>query len=317
MFDLATHTPVIHDIATLGQAIDQFLLHLHAAGRSPQTIKSYRLRFRRLLAYPEFMEWQPLTAVTPEMLDRYGADLREADLSDASRLAYIQTAKTFFSFCHRRGYISRDPGVDLERPKLNHDARNRVMARQDLYRLLDLASAQARRGNPRNLAILMFMADTGCRRGELTSLTMRNLRLDDLEATVTGKTGSRAVDYTDKTANVMRSWLDVRPDVPHDFVFIGQGQKNDGQPLLPGALNSLFKRMGKRAGVQGRCNPQAVRHLVGQSWTDAVNLELVRMKLGHASITTTAMFYTHQDMTRVKAATALHSVINSYTEEGS
>ncbi|MCA9936814.1 MAG: tyrosine-type recombinase/integrase, partial [Anaerolineales bacterium] len=259
-------------------------------------------------------------------LDRWAASLRDTQvvyadhptrkpvqrpMSDSSRLGYIQDVKALFAFCFRRGYVGRDASADLERPKISHSARNKVMPVQDLYRLLDAAQELAENGKPRDLALLMFLADTGARRGEAVSLRLRNLDLEGLEAHVTGKTGERPVDFTAKTAEALRVWLAIRGELGHDYVFTGQGAKNQGQPLKADAINSIFKRLGKRAGVQ-RCNPQAIRHLVGQSWTDRVNLELVRMKLGHASVTTTAMFYAHQDMERVKAATQLHSLLNSF-----
>jgi integrase len=333
-FALPTSAPAAPriEVATLDQAIEKFLIHLDAADRSPATITAYRARFRRFLAYEEISGDMPLEAITPELLDRWAASLREkrrlyADhryrepverpLSDATRLAYIQTAKTLLAFCHRRGYLDRDVGADLERPHVDHKATNKVMPLQTLYRMLDAAQekAQAEDGNARDLALLMFAADTGARRGEIVSLRIDNLRLEQLEADVIGKTGRRPVDYTEETADVLRLWLQERPDVDHDYVFTGSMagySRNRGGPLSPDAVNSIFRRLAKTAGVTGKCNPQAVRHLVGQQWTDRVNLELVRQKLGHRSVTTTAMFYAHQDMSRVKAATKLHSVLNGY-----
>lgn len=335
-FTLAPATPpttaAAPSVATLDQAIEKFLTHLDAADRSPVTIKAYRARFRRFLAYEEISGDMALETITPEMLDRWAASLRErrrlyADhryretverpLSDATRLAYIQTVKTLLAFCHRRGYLDRDVGADLERPHVDHKAGDKVMPLQTLYRMLDAAweKAQAEDGNTRDLAVLMFAADTGARRGEIVTLQIGHLRLEELEADVVGKTGRRPVDYTAETADVLRLWLQERPDVDHDYVFTGSMagySRNRGGPLSPDAINSIFKRLAKAAGVTGKCNPQAVRHLVGQRWTDRVNLELVRQKLGHRSVTTTAMFYAHQDMSRVKAATNLHSVLNDY-----
>lgn len=299
---------------TLAEVWGVFCLHLHAAGRSPQTVRSYHARFRQFVSHPEIEPNMEMCQITPELLDRFAASLRDPvrQLSDASRLGYIQTLKTFFAFAHRRGYVGTDVGADLSRPKLNHDARGRLMSVPDLYRMLDVASDAAAQGRPRDLALVMFLADTGCRRGEAAGLVLSCLRLDKLEATVSGKTGIRDVDYTAATAAALKMWLDVRRPAEHDYVFTGQGNANMGGPLNPRALNDILHRLAHRAGVRGRYNPQSLRHLVGQTWTDRVNLELVRMKLGHSSVTTTAMFYAHQDMERVKAATGLNSLLNHY-----
>lgn len=81
--------------------------------------------------------------------------------------------------------------------------------------------------------------------------------------------------------------------------------------MLPQAISQIFKRLAKKAGVNGSTNPHALRHLVGQTWADNVNLELVGLKLGHQSVVTTAMYCANQDRARVKAATELHSLLNN------
>ncbi len=331
LLDLATtpahgRKPGVAEMS-LGDAMERFLTHLKAAGRSPRTLTAYRAHWKRLLQFPEVGGGsKSLCEITPEMLDRWAASLQDTQmvyanhpmrkpveraLSDSSRLGYIQDVRALFSFCFRRGYIDRDVAADLKRPKINHSARNKVMPVQDLYRLLDAAQERAEAGMPRDLALLMFLADTGARRGEAATLRLCNLHMEGLEAFVVGKTDERQVDYTRKTAEALRVWLAVRGQLDHDYVFTGQGTTNNGGPLKADAINGIMRRLGKRAGVR-RVNPQSIRHLVGQSWTDAVNLELVRMKLGHASVTTTAMFYAHQDMERVKAATQLNSLLNNY-----
>lgn len=73
----------------------------------------------------------------------------------------------------------------------------------------------------------------------------------------------------------------------------------------------MLRRHAIRAGIEGRYNPHAIRHLVGQAWLDdGANLELVKEKLGHKDIRTTSLFYSHQDRGRVKSATERFSLVN-------
>jgi site-specific recombinase XerD len=75
-------------------------------------------------------------------------------------------------------------------------------------------------------------------------------------------------------------------------------------------LYSRLKRLSEKIEGIVRFNPQSIRHRVGQAWIDkGANLELVRQKLGHADITTTAMFYANQDRERVKRATKKYSIL--------
>jgi integrase len=80
-------------------------------------------------------------------------------------------------------------------------------------------------------------------------------------------------------------------------------------------IHRVFKRLGEAAGVKGRYNPHALRHLVGQRFTDEGNLELARQKLNHSSIHVTAMFYAHQDRERVQKATVRFSPLRLEGEE--
>jgi integrase len=179
------------------------------------------------------------------------------------------------------------------------------MDRDNLSKMIAVAEEQAKAGYPRNLAIVYFIAETGCRVGEAVTLRIPALNLDDCEARVKGKTKGRDVDFTDRTAKAMRDWLSVRPEVDHDYVFVAK----QGGKLSTGAIYNLFRRFAEKAGVKGRFNPHAIRHLVGQYWTDKANLELARQKLGHEDISTTALFYAHQDRARGKEATERLSLI--------
>jgi integrase len=164
------------------------------------------------------------------------------------------------------------------------------------------AGARAKSGQARDLAMLLFTIDTGCRAGEVAGLRKECLNLERFEALVDGKTGPRMVDFTHKTAKVLRQWLSQHPAPQSDYVFVGLHTPNKGNPIAHGTLYQVFRRLAKEAGVKGRFNPHSIRHLVGQVWADHTNLELVRQKLGHRDISTTAI-YANQDRTRVKQFT--------------
>lgn len=298
---------------TLNEAQDRFVLNLLANGRKPATIANYRRRWG-LLPFPADMQ---LHELTPELLDSWAASLEH--LADATRLAYIQALKTLTGFCFRRGYIERDPACDLHRPKLDMKAQSngKVMRVQDLFLILDTCDRQTFTGI-RDFAVISFIAGSGARRGEVASLILSGLRLETLEADVEGKSGKRVVTYPQAAVDALNEWLELRPDTGHDFVFMNTIKKNvaaPGAPMTENAITLMFKRRAKLAGVRGAGNPHAVRHLVGQEYTDKSNLALAQAKLGHADVSTTARFYAHQDQERVKAADSLHSVLNSYRSE--
>jgi site-specific recombinase XerC len=136
------------------------------------------------------------------------------------------------------------------------------------------------------------------------ALDLADLDLTRMEARVNGKTGFRVLDFGEVTSEALKVWLDVRPKTDPVAVFTTR----EGR-ISHRCIYTHFEDLAADLGVK-RFNPHSIRHRVGQSWVDSgANLELVRLKLGHKDVTTTARFYTHQDRERVKRASRKYSVI--------
>lgn len=307
----------------MAQALEGFLLALEARGCRSATVKSYRLRLAGLVSFLSARGLGDLEAVGPGDLDFWVVSLRRqrarwvdhparpeqgGGLSAVTISGRIQSVKALFDWCVRREYLEKSPASHLRRPKIsNRCDSSKVMVVEDLACLVAVAEKRAEAGEPRDLALLLFLVETGCRAGEAASLRLDWLDLEAGDGIVEGKTDRRAVDFTAVTAEALRVWLAVRPAVTHDFVWVGRY----GKGLSASGIYGVLRRLARKAGIQGRFNPHSIRHLVGQSWTDAVSLELARQKLGHSTVLTTAMFYSHQDRVRVKAATQKLSLVNN------
>lgn len=281
-------------------AIQRFSVYLAALGRAGKTIRSYEERLQR---FYRFSPKRAIEEVTADDLDGYVAHLRKS-LSPASVAGHVQAIKTFFRWCVQRGYISISPAAHLKKVKVEQNARNKAIRDEDFRAMLATAHME---GRTMEVAILLFLMDTGCRAGELCSLDIQDIDLIQNEAMAKGKTGTRMLDFTQPTADALRKWLDERNEKACDSaLFIG----NDGKRLSIYALYSRLSGLAKRAGVKGRFNPHAFRHRVGQGWIDqGANLEIVRLKLGHKDIRTTSLFYANQDRERQKRATERYSLV--------
>jgi integrase/recombinase XerC len=315
----------------LTEAIDRFLLSLEANGRAIATISTYRWRLTDFRESVEAGGIVSVESLSPETLDAWAVSLhrqptrwadhptrpaRSGGLSAVSIAGRVQAIKTFLTWCIRRGYLESSPADHLEKPAVDLDASGRVMSTDDLAAIVAKADELARSGKRlavRDYAIVAFCAETGCRPGEVVSLSTGGLNLASCEAIIGGKTGSRRVMFTERAALALSAWLSARPEVcDHGRVFVSR----TGTPLTVSGLYQVFKRLASQSGVCGRYNPHAVRHLVGQTFTDGANLELAREKLGHSSVVTTARFYAHQDGKRLREATRRLSLLNDDDGEG-
>lgn len=277
-----------------------------------------------------------ITAVTPENLDDwlwvlknqhtlYEGNIRanvQAGLSPSTVQGRVQAVKFFLTFCTERGYILRNPAahIRIRKPRKREHVRKKKMRMYDLYRMLDIATKRANEGQPRDLALLSLMVESGARPGEICSLNTADIDLTRCVAQVCGKTGERDIVFTDHTARNLSKWLQFRQLVASiaaepdpSALFLNIWHPGMGHRITPNTINMLFKRLSLDAGIDGTCNPYSVRHLVGDhlAMQPGVPLPLVQEVMGHEDVNTT-MIYVHPDKGQVKAIVSLHSPLNEY-----
>ncbi len=132
---------------------------------------------------------------------------------------------------------------------------------EDLQKLLK--GIEDLRFPERDRALLLFLADTGCRVGGLVGLTLADLNLGRRWAVVNEKFDkSRSVFFSQVTAEAVRDWLEVRLewDIGGDWVFLSH---HGGGQLTVSGVNQLMRRVKERGGAEGKCNPHAFWHGFG------------------------------------------------------
>ncbi len=292
----------------LHEAVRLFLM----ADRRPATNASYAKTLRPLARAvgPD----RPLANITPEDLDAYvltlrrrtevyvGHPLRPTEsrpLSAASVYKHIKTVKTFFNWCQEREFLTvsparfltaRRPGRPLGQGKAATDAEVETL----------LAAARFR---PRELALLVLLAKSGCRAGEAARLRLADLQLEEHWAWVDGKGGRRRKVYFDEeTSQALARWLDQRAPVPHDCVFCS---RHGGAPLTPQAVSEIIRRLCKLAGIRS-LGAHSLRHRVGLKFARArVAPRVAQHYLGHTDISITLAYYQDVDETDLFEAGSL------------
>lgn len=229
------------------------------------------------------------------------------ELSIWSLHKHTRTVQRFFRWCVEEGLIEYSPADRLPLPKLPIGEAPRNISDEDLETLLNAA----RKKNPRDYAIIRFLADTGCRRGGIAGLRLEDVDLDKLEAIVREKGHkTRTVFYGEETANAMKEYLKVRPDVDSNGFFIGrQG------PLSDWGIRQVLRRLTQEAGIKGRTNPHSFRH----AWARraiAAGMDLGRVSkiLGHSDIRVTHMFYACWTQEELKNSHHIHDTMCKFNK---
>jgi len=263
---------------TLTEALRTFL----QIERRELTNKQYNIVLSMLIA--DLGANRQVSRVTYEDLLDVQATQRTR-LKSSTVAAYTSIYKAFFNWCQQRGYCAQSPAADLVRKRTSSNS-DRAIPAEELRQMIEYTRATSSRDH----AILMFFADTGCRVGGLISLRQSALALNDGVAMLSEKGGKihRALFSAATTAALSR-WLEHRPALDHDYVFVARGT---GRPLTRGAINSLFRSLSKKCHLTRIWTPHAIRHAVGHAYAKAgVPATITQKKLGHSNVATTLNFY--------------------------
>lgn len=250
--------------------------------RRELTNKQYRLVLTAII--DDLGASRQVNRVTFEDLLDVQATLR-LRLKSSTVANYTSVYKAFFAWCAQRGYCPQSPAADLVRKRTTSNT-DRAIPADELRQMIEYTRATS----SRDYAILLFLADTGCRVGGLISLRRSSLSLETNTATLTEKGGRihRAL-FSATTTSALLRWLEHRPALDHDYVFVARGT---GRPLTRGAINSLFRSLSKKCHLTRIWSPHAIRHAVGHAYAKAgVPATITQRKLGHSNVATTLNFY--------------------------
>ncbi len=163
-------------------------------------------------------------------------------------------------------------------------------------------------------ALMLFMIDSGCRRGEAVGLKWENIDFQSGKAEIinnaqytegkgvyitTPKSGKgRTIYLNSPVLKVLMQWkreqgiLLFQQGVQRsEFVFTHE----NGQPIAPQAPTAYMKRLGKKCGIES-LHPHALRHTMASlSIANGADIVSVSQKLGHSEVSTTLNIYAHEN----------------------
>lgn len=270
------------------EAIKSFILACKADGLSLRTVESYETRLK---PFSDAIGNCSTGSITVDDLRAVIADLYERDLSPYTIHGHIRALKRLFRWLADEGYISENPALRIRLPRLPQ-APPKAIADDDFRRLLQAAMTIGEEWErKRNTALLLFLADTGCRLGGILSLKVSGLDLEARTARVQEKGGQwRFVFLLPITVKTLAIWLEARATVitDTDAVWVAK----DGHPLNRWGIQSILRRLRKRARVRGPAGAHSFRHRFAIHYLMAGgDLASLADLLGHRDVETTKQYY--------------------------
>jgi integrase/recombinase XerD len=234
--------------------------------------------------------------ITVDEIREFIADLNSKNMSARSQARIISGVKSFFKYLIIEDYITNDPTMLIENPKIGLKLPD-VLSVDEIELIISSIDLSSKQGE-RNRAILETLYSCGLRVTELINLKISNINFKEGYIKVIGKgdkerltpIGSNALKYILIYVNEVRIHQKISKN-QEDFVFLN----NRGSKLSRVMIFTLIKRIVDKVGIKKKVSPHTFRHSFATHLIEGgADLRAVQEMLGHESITTTEI-YTHLD----------------------
>lgn len=249
---------------------------------SKTNIKTIMSRIHRIVYYYKIERPGPEDAIAIE------EDLKQRDLRGHTIRHYLRALEL----------MSEYQGVPLKLKKPKS-----VFKIPDILSLAECRALVQGARNTRDRAVIMLLLYTGLRNKELINLELQDLAdiknrilfVRDHGQEIKNRHERKAV-LSEECAAALKDWLQARPHVESELVFITQF----GKAMSKERLERLVQESAARVGIEKRVYPHLLRHTCASMMLrSGVPLTDVALQLGHRSLNST-MTYLHSDVDSLK-----------------
>jgi len=132
-----------------------------------------------------------------------------------------------------------------------------LLTEQDVDKLIKTAETS------RDKALISTLFESGCRIGEIATLTIGKVVFDDYGTVISvkGKTGSRKIRLVSSTS-YLANWIQDHPFKGNKDaqLWVTIGQRNYHKAMRYCTIRNRLYKLVKKSGIQKRCNPHMFRH---------------------------------------------------------
>lgn len=149
--------------------------------------------------------------------------------------------------------------------------------------------------HPRDAALIAFLYESGCRKGEMLGLVIKSVHFDELGAVVTfpeSKTGSRRIKVIWATS-YLRTWIESHPrkDNPENPLFCSL--RTPDTRLSEVGLHNQLKDIAARADIKKKLYPHLLRHSRATILAKHLTEQEMKTYLGWTQSSEMASVYVH------------------------
>lgn len=314
------NTPIVKASFQLNkqEILDNFVNSLLLAGRSKKTIQNYAHTINQLNEV--INKSDPANGDSPysetgiEKFFTYG--LVEQNWNKYTVWTKYKNLNPFFKWCQKKGYISSNPLLTLEKPKMPSQP-PKALNENEVGRLLNaVENIKYNYVFPkmRNKAIIYLFLYTGIRRKELLDLRMSDIDLENGSIRIEhGKNDKyREIPLEQNILKpILLAYLDYRKKLNKTSQWLFNGtfgnHSNNDNKLTASAIDILFRKL--RDVLQFRVTAHRLRHTFATFALDnSGDLYTLKEVMGHEKISTTCL-YLHSIRKKKKELISLLSFV--------
>ena len=260
-----------------GGLTDSWTLALEAEGKSPRTVENYLWGPVQLAAWlTDHGHPADVRALTPALVREWLRHLADTKAENTVRGRYVGLRR-FITWCLDERELDADPMANVPQPAV-HEQPAPMLTTDQLRALVADCAKGTDFAAVRDEALVLYLADTGCRLSETTGLVERDVDLRERTARVVGKgSRERTVAYGPRTARALDRYLRAKRRQPYgdrDWLWLGATGKGR---LTPNGVQQMLRRRGNRLGIH--VHPHMLRHVFADSWLRAGGSETDLMEL--------------------------------------
>lgn len=285
--------------------LNEFQAYLLAEDRSTVTIAGYLGDIRLFAQWYKGHYGEGLTpnALTNEAVRGYKQYLLDQAAKPKTINRRLAALAAYAHWLEQDGYVqnARNPVQGVKAVKETALAPKWLDKKQRsaLLRAVDKEVEDAVRRYPRlrlmylrDAAIVKLILFAGLRVGEIIQLRISDLIIDERKGIVVVREGKgtkrREIPLNAKARKALLDYLQMRPDVETNDLFLGQ--RNGG--VQSKTIQRAVQRFAKKAGIK-KVTPHILRHSFAKALIDTgISLEKVATLLGHSNLNTTRIYTT-------------------------
>jgi site-specific recombinase XerD len=288
-------------------AMNKYIRGIHAK-RSENTALSYRKGIKVFAAFLEECDIEPTFEIDKLNIEHFIefpdwiATKKYARLSVGT---YAASVKGFMDWLVIAGVINVEysHGVRIAKAykelyKRRENKLVRFPKKDDIEKMRKAVYLSQEKSpiRERNIAIIEFLASSGCRNSEMTGLKIENIDLKDRSAIVTGKgSKERRVFFSQTACDAIQEYFKARKfAVLTDYVFCrhDKGASTNHLKMTPTTTRNVIKSVAILAGIDLQTiSPHYFRHdFAIKMLRKTGNLAVVQDLMGHASPQSTRVY---------------------------